>query len=300
MGVRIADYQMYLSGERLESFTGIFGWFTGPITSFVGLIIPLFLLKFGFNSNWEVLFVDDSRRNIIVIPIIVDVIGFALMTIPYLFWDYNNKQHLYAMDVLKQREELAKEGYFPMLECYEEGGYEAGSSNFKAGVAELIIDATHPYAVLASQNIRQCCDALNIAYERVHFEDIENAWRDAVEWCDSHDKIRTALAREKGNILLGIGRDPLLPMAADMDMTRLYPRITPTPEAVSACLEAGFLKGNIIAMDGPFSKTLTMALFDDKKITAVVVRDATDKSYLHEMVVPALERGDHVIMYGKK
>ena len=35
----------------------------------------------------------------------------------------------------------AKEGYFPMLECYEEGGYEAGSSNFKAGIAELIIDA---------------------------------------------------------------------------------------------------------------------------------------------------------------
>ncbi len=35
----------------------------------------------------------------------------------------------------------ASEGYFPMLECYEEGGYEAGSSNFKAGVAELIIEA---------------------------------------------------------------------------------------------------------------------------------------------------------------
>ena len=35
----------------------------------------------------------------------------------------------------------AKEGYFPMLECYEEGGYEAGSSNFKAGVAELLIEA---------------------------------------------------------------------------------------------------------------------------------------------------------------
>ena len=35
----------------------------------------------------------------------------------------------------------AKEGYFPMMECYEEGGYEAGTSNFKAGVAELIIEA---------------------------------------------------------------------------------------------------------------------------------------------------------------
>ncbi len=30
-------------------------------------------------------------------------------------------------------------GYFPMQEAYDEGGYEAGSSNFKAGVAELLI-----------------------------------------------------------------------------------------------------------------------------------------------------------------
>mgnify|MGYP003319813384 CR=1 FL=1 len=75
-----------------------------------------------------------------------------------------------------------------------------------------IVDATHPYAVLASQNIRQCCDALNIAYERVHFEDIDNAWRDAVEWTDSHEALVTAIQREKGNMLLGIGRDPLLPL----------------------------------------------------------------------------------------
>ena len=33
-----------------------------------------------------------------------------------------------------------KEGYFPMMEAYNEGGYEARSSNFKAGVAERIID----------------------------------------------------------------------------------------------------------------------------------------------------------------
>ena len=33
----------------------------------------------------------------------------------------------------------AYEGYFPMLDSYE-GGYEAGSSNYKAGVAELFIE----------------------------------------------------------------------------------------------------------------------------------------------------------------
>ena len=163
-----------------------------------------------------------------------------------------------------------------------------------------VVDATHPYAVLASQNIRQCCDALNIAYERVHFEDIDNAWRDAVEWVDSHEKLIAAVQREKGNMLLGIGRDPIFPMPESNDLSRMYPRIAPIPASLQACLDVGFPPQNIIAMEAPFSKTLTMALFDDKKITSVVVRDATDKSYLHEMVVPALERGYHVIMYGKK
>ena len=106
MNVRIGDYQMYLTGERLESYSGIFGWFTGPITNFVGMIIPLLLLKYGFNSNWDVLFVDASRRNIIVIPLIVDAIGFFLMTIPYLFWDYDSKKQNMVMEVLKRRAEV--------------------------------------------------------------------------------------------------------------------------------------------------------------------------------------------------
>ena len=32
------------------------------------------------------------------------------------------------------------QGYFPMRDSYDEGGYEARTCNFKAGVAELIIE----------------------------------------------------------------------------------------------------------------------------------------------------------------
>lgn len=122
MNVRIGDYQMYLSGERLESFAGVFGWFTGPITTFVGLIIPIFLLRYGFNSNWEILFYDGSRRNIIVVPIIIDVIGYFLMTIPYLFWDYDSKKQNMVMEVLKRREEVtSKQLAYEEQETVEEG-----------------------------------------------------------------------------------------------------------------------------------------------------------------------------------
>ncbi len=108
MGVRIGDYQMYLSGERLESFAGVFGWFTGPITSFVGLVIPLLLLKYGFNSNWDVLYLDDTRIKIIVVPLIIDIIGYLLMTIPYFFWDYDNVKQTKVIQVLQRRAEVTE------------------------------------------------------------------------------------------------------------------------------------------------------------------------------------------------
>ncbi|MDD6729214.1 MAG: MFS transporter [Eubacteriales bacterium] len=111
MDIRVNDYQMYLSGERLESFSGVFGWFTGPITSFISLIIPVLLLKFGFNSNWDVLFIDESRIKIIVIPIIFDIVGYLLMTIPYLFWDYDDDKQNKVMEVLRRREEVTRKQY---------------------------------------------------------------------------------------------------------------------------------------------------------------------------------------------
>lgn len=108
MNVRINDYQMYLSGERLESFSGIFGWFTGPITSFVGLIIPLLLLSYGFNSNWDILFLDEARLKIVVVPLLIDVVGFLLMTIPYIFWDYDTNKQNKVIQVLKRRAEVTE------------------------------------------------------------------------------------------------------------------------------------------------------------------------------------------------
>ena len=131
MSVRKNDYQMYLSGERLENFSGVFNWIISPVTTFFSLIIPVIILRNGFNSNWDVLYIDSARFNILAVPLIFDLIGFVMMIIPYLFWDFNNPQHEYVMEVLKQREKLAQEGYFPSeyeggLNFIEPGELHAG------------------------------------------------------------------------------------------------------------------------------------------------------------------------------
>lgn len=121
MDIRITDYQMYLSGERLESFAGIFGWFTGPVTSLISLIIPVLLLKYGFNSNWDILFVDKSRAKIIIIPMLFDIAGFLLMTIPYIFWDYDSAKQDKVIQVLNRRAEVTEK------QAIEKGESIAGS-----------------------------------------------------------------------------------------------------------------------------------------------------------------------------
>ncbi len=119
MNTRLGDYQMYLSGERISGLTGVFSWISSPITTVVGLIIPMLLLKNGFNTNWDVLLLDSARFNILAIPIIIDLVGHILIIFPYLFWDYNTENQNYVMSVLKQRAALAEEGYFPAT--YEGG-----------------------------------------------------------------------------------------------------------------------------------------------------------------------------------
>lgn len=138
MAVRINDYQMYLSGERLESFSGVFGWFTGPITSFVGLVIPLLLLRYGFNSNWDVLFVDASRIKIIVVPIVFDIIGYLLMTIPYIKWDYDDDKQKKVMEVLRRREEVTRKLY-NAENGIDDADVEAEAVDTEAPVAEEVM-----------------------------------------------------------------------------------------------------------------------------------------------------------------
>ena len=110
MGIRISDYQMYLSGERFEAYQGVIGWFTGPISSLVSLIIPLMFAAVGFTSDWDVLYMDDVRVKCMVIGIAFDLVGYLLMTLPYIFfWDFTDEKHREVMRVLQERADALSE-----------------------------------------------------------------------------------------------------------------------------------------------------------------------------------------------
>ena len=107
--IRVTDYQMYISGERLEEYQKIITWFTTPITTLVSLIIPLMFYRVGFTSDWDVLYMSDVRVQCMLIGLGFDLAGYVLMTLPYLFmWDFTDEKHAHVMEVLKQRAEAGK------------------------------------------------------------------------------------------------------------------------------------------------------------------------------------------------
>ncbi len=132
--IRVKDYQMYISGERLEAYQGIVGWFTTPITTLVSLIIPLMFYRVGFTSDWDVLYMSDVRVQCMLIGLGFDLAGYILMILPYVFlWDFTDEKHAHIMEVLKQRA-------------------EAGNAAAEGNSGELQDTAVNAEAAVVSQN----------------------------------------------------------------------------------------------------------------------------------------------------
>ena len=134
----------------------------------------------------------------------------------------------------------------------------------------VCVDATHPYAAEASGNIRAACLAAGVPYRRL-LRGASALPPDSVVVPDAPAAARW-LAGTQGNILLATGAKELAAFAG-LDAERLYPRVLPTHEGLAACEAAGVPHGNIIALQGPFTRELNEALMRRFDIGYLVTKD---------------------------
>lgn len=136
--------------------------------------------------------------------------------------------------------------------------------------AALCVDATHPYAAEATRNIREACRDTRTPCRRLSRE-ASVVGAGAVTVSDAAGAA-AYLGGTAGNVLLATGAKELRPYAA-LNPSRLYPRILPTHEGLSACEAAGIPRRNVIAMRGPFSRELNEALIRQYQIAYLVTKD---------------------------
>lgn len=103
LGLRITDYQMWLSGERLEGYSGVFGWISAPFTTLLALIVPVTYKYMGFTSDWDIFYDDAIVKRITTFGLLLAVFSNIVASIPYLFFDLTNEKHKGIIAELERR-----------------------------------------------------------------------------------------------------------------------------------------------------------------------------------------------------
>ena len=159
--------------------------------------------------------------------------------------------------------------------------------------AALCVDATHPYAVDATKNIRAACAAARVEYHRLLREESPLPAGSMVFATAAH--AAAFLAGCSGNVLLATGAKELAAFAA-LSPERLFPRVLPTREGIAACEAAGIPHRNIIAMQGPFSYALNCALMKQFSIRYLVTKDGGAVGGFAEKAQAAQDTGAQLIV----
>lgn len=159
--------------------------------------------------------------------------------------------------------------------------------------ADLCVDATHPYAVEATRNIRSACGQAGVEYHRLLRPASPLPAGSAV--FAAAGQAAEYLAKTEGGILLATGAKELA-VFAGIDPNRLFPRVLPTVEGITACEKANIPHRNIIAMQGPFSYAMNAALLQQFHIQFMVTKDGGAAGGFAEKVQAAQDSGVQLVV----
>lgn len=115
----------------------------------------------------------------------------------------------------------------------------------------LVADATHPYAVLATENIRAACCENGTEYYRILRE---NSECDFGEIAHDTNELVELLNRSTKRILSTLGSNEAETLTRVSDYkNRVFLRILPDEKNIEKCVRLGFPREKIIVGKGPFS-----------------------------------------------
>ena len=144
--------------------------------------------------------------------------------------------------------------------------------------AQAVVDTTHPFAGLVSDNIRRASDQSQVDYYRLlraGINDQKEIGTRGVHWVDNMESAIKILNEQSGNIFLTTGSKNLEEFTQVTDYRqRVWLRVIPMVESLEKALALGYAAKRIICMQGPFSESLNEAMFRAAKSQFVVTKES--------------------------
>lgn len=164
----------------------------------------------------------------------------------------------------------------------------------------LVIDATHPYAVIVSQNIRRACSRTGTEYIRLARKETDASWKQEMEDVTEVASVAEAaafLAKKEGRIFAATGSKELSAYQVIPDyQNRVVARVLSTPEAVSECAMLGFSGKNLICMQGPFTEDLNVAMLRQAQASWMVTKESGKAGGFLEKLRAAKKAGAKLVV----
>ncbi|MDA8233264.1 MAG: precorrin-6A reductase [Clostridia bacterium] len=164
-----------------------------------------------------------------------------------------------------------------------------------------VVDATHPYARNISAMALRICQELGVKYLRFSRPGASLPEHPLITIATGYPEAAEAAARTGEVVFLTTGSKTLevFTEVAGRLERKIIARVLPDPQVIEKCLKLGLQPGQIIAMQGPFSKELNKAMFQQTGARVVVTKESGHVGGVDAKVEAALELAIPVVVIAR-
>ena len=161
----------------------------------------------------------------------------------------------------------------------------------------LFVDASHPYAANVSENAMRACRAANIPYIRYERASVPVDYDKAYP-VESYEEAASTAARLGATVFLTTGSRNLkaFVLSDALKGHTIIARILPTAGVLKECEELGLTPKQIVALQGPFSEELNIALYRQYGADVVVTKNSGEIGGTDTKITAAKKLGLPVVM----
>lgn len=168
---------------------------------------------------------------------------------------------------------------------------------------QLLVDVTHPFASLATQNAIIAAETSGVQYMRFERPPTELPDNELLHKCSSFEsavreilKILNQTEDHQGQIFHLAGVNTLHYLTSKIDPKMIVARVLPSVYSVKKCLELGISHNNIIAMEGTFSPELNRVLMKEFDIGIVLTKESGQSGGTKSKIQSALDSNIPIVI----
>ncbi len=173
---------------------------------------------------------------------------------------------------------------------------EMFASFLKDKSIDAIIDATHPFAKLISENAIIASDQANVPYFRYERPFGKEEVSEKILYVNDLDSAQRAALEKGDHILLTTGSRGIQNFSELIAKKKVFARVLPDIDSIDACIKAGLSIGQIIAMQGPFSYEHNALIIKEKAIDLLITKDSGLSGGTDKKIAAAIDAAIQIII----